>query len=230
MVNPKKSLEEKIKSVRKQIIALDSKREVLEVLLEKLENQRLELTGVQYYQQGEPTSISTVEYNNKGYSSLFRPFPVKEGEIPYKISISDENVQLFISLFKGRADVYAKRWENRQGRSGYSPSCRNEWVREICRKPYIRCSECDYRELIPFTEEIVRGHLSGKTTVGVYPLLADETCNFMAVDFDKKDWQEDVNSFARTCREKGIECAVERSRSGEGAHVWFFFECPALAG
>jgi hypothetical protein len=79
------------------------------------------------------------------------------------------------------------------------------------------------------TDDIVRNHLSGKTTVGVYPLLSDETCNFMAIDFDKKNWQDDVISFARTCRDKGIECAVERSRSGKGAHVWFFFESPVTA-
>jgi len=230
MVNPKKSLEEKIKSVRKQIIALDSKREVLEDLLEKLENQRAEWTREQYYQQEEPAITSDTDNKNKDYSSLSRPSPIEGGDrIPYKLSISDENVQLFMSLFQGRADVFAKRWENRQGRSGYSPSCRNEWVRGICRKPHVKCSDCEYRELIPFTEDIVRNHLSGKTTVGVYPLLADETCHFLAVDFDKEDWQEDVNSFARTCRDKGIECAVERSRSGKGAHVWFFFESPVTA-
>jgi hypothetical protein len=230
MVNPKKSLEEKINSVRKQIIALDSKREVLGALLEKLENQRSELTGVKYYQQGEPTSISTVNYKNKGYSSLSRQSPVKGGDrIPYKLSISDENVQLFMSLFQGRADVFAKRWENRQGRSGYSPVCRNEWVRGTCRKPHVKCSKCEHREHIPFTENVIREHLLGKKTVGVYPLLADETCHFLAVDFDKEDWQEDVATFARTCRDKGIECAVERSRSGKGAHVWFFFESPVTA-
>ncbi|KPJ81268.1 MAG: hypothetical protein AMS17_19705 [Spirochaetes bacterium DG_61] len=230
MVNPKKSLEEKIKSVRKQIIALDSKREVLEDLLEKLENQRAEWTRKQYYQQEEPAITSDTDNKNKDYSSLSRPSPIEGGDrIPYKLSISDENVQLFMSLFQGRADVFAKRWENRQGRSGYSPSCQNEWVRGICRKPHVKCSDCEYRELIHFTEDIVRNHLSGKTTVGVYPLLADETCHFLAVDFDKMDWQEDVNSFARTCRDKGIECAVERSRSGKGAHVWFFFESPVTA-
>jgi len=230
MVNPKKSLEEKIKSVRKQIIALDSKREVLEDLLEKLENQRAEWTRKQYYQQEEPAITSDTDNKNKDYSSLSRPSPIEGGDrIPYKLSISDENVQLFMSLFQGRADVFAKRWENRQGRSGYSPSCQNEWVRGICRKPHVKCSDCEYRELIHFTEDIVRNHLSGKTTVGVYPLLADETCHFLAVDFDKEDWQEDVNSFARTCRDKGIECAVERSRSGKGAHVWFFFESPVTA-
>jgi len=230
MVNPEKILEEKIKSVRKQIVALDSKREVLEALLEKLENQRAGLTGEQYYQQGEPTGNSAADDKNKDYSSLFRPSPIEGGDrIPCTLSISDENLQLFMSLFQGRTDVFAKRWENRQGRSGYSPACRNEWVRETCRKPRVKCFNCEYRELIPFTEDIARGHLSGKTTVGVYPLLADEMCHLLAADFDKEYWQEDVTSFARTCRDKGIECAVERSRSGKGAHVWFFFESPVPA-
>jgi superfamily II DNA or RNA helicase len=230
MMNPEKSLEEKIKSVRKQIVTLDSKREVLEALLEKLENQRAELTGEKYYQQKEPAVNSAAYDKNNDYTSIFRPSHVEGGHrIPYKLLISDEHLQLFMSLFKGRADVFAKRWENRQGRSGYSPACRNEWVRGICRKPRVRCSDCEYRELIPFTEDIVRNHLSGKITGGVYPLLTDETCNFMAIDFDKEGWQEDINSFVRTCRDKGIECVVERSRSGKGAHVWFFFESPVPA-
>lgn len=186
MANQEKNLEEKIKSVRKQIIALDSKREVLEALLEKLKNQRAKLTGELYYQQGEHAGTSDANNKNNDYSSLFRPSPVEgRGRIPYKLSISDENLQLFISLFQGRADVFAKRWENRQGRSGYSPACRNEWVRGICRKPRVRCSDCEHREFTPFTEDIVRDHLAGKTTVGVYPLLVDETCNFLVVDFDK---------------------------------------------
>jgi hypothetical protein len=122
MVNPKKSLEEKIKSVRKQIIALDSKREVLEALLEKLENQRAKLTGEKYYEQGEPAITVDTDNKNKDYSSFSQPSSIEGGDrLPYKLSISDENVQLFMFLFQGRADVFAKRWENRQGRSGYSP-------------------------------------------------------------------------------------------------------------
>jgi len=230
MINPEKSLEEKIKAVRNQIAALDSKREVLEALLEKLENQRAELTGEQYYQQGEPAVTSAADDKNENYLFSYWPSSVEEGNrIPYNILISDENVQLFMSLFQGRADVFAKRWENRQGRSGYSPACRNEWVRGTCRKPRVKCNNCEHRELIPFTENVIREHLLGKNTVGVYPLLADETCHFLAVDFDKEDWQEDVASFARTCCSKGIEYAIERSRSGKGAHVWFFFESPVPA-
>ncbi|KPJ82587.1 MAG: restriction endonuclease subunit R [Spirochaetes bacterium DG_61] len=230
MANQEKNLEEKIKSVRKQIIALDSRRKVLKDLLGKLENQKAEFTVEQYYQQGKPAGNYATDDKNKDYTSLFQASPVEGGDrILYKLSINNENIQLFMSLFQGRVDVFAKRWENRQGRSGYSPACRNEWIRGICRKPRVRCSNCEYRELIPFTEDIAREHLSGKTTVGVYPLLSDETCNFMVVDFDKEDWQEDVNSFVRTCRDKGIECAVERSRSGKGSHVWFFFESPVSA-
>ena len=230
MINPEKSLEEKIKSVRKQIVTLDSKREVLKALLMKLENQRAELTGEEYYKKEETAVNFAMADKNKDSTFLIRPSPVDRGDkIPYKLSISDENLQLFISLFKSRVDVFAKRWENRQGRSGYSPACRNEWVSGTCRKPRVRCSDCAYRELIPFTKDIVRNHLSGKTTVGVYPLLADETCNFIAVDFDKEDWQKDVSSFKKTCRDNGIVCAVERSRSGRGAHVWFFFESPVPA-
>jgi superfamily II DNA or RNA helicase len=76
---------------------------------------------------------------------------------------------------------------------------------------------------------MIRGHLLGKHTVGVYPLLTDETCWFLAVDFDKKSWQEDVAIFLRTCGEIGVSPALERSRSGKGGHVWMFFDRPVSA-
>ena len=237
--NPEKSLEEKIKSVREQMAALDSKHEILASVLEKLENQRAELTGEQYYQQEEPAGTFVADDGNRDYSPspLSSPIPPSrkasawqaKGVEERRNRISDGNIQLFMSLFRGRPDVFAKRWENRQGRSGYSPACRNEWVKGTCRKPRVKCADCEHRELVPFTEDIVRDHLSGRITVGVYPLLTDETCRFLAVDFDKKGWHEDIVAFVKTCRDKDIECAVERSRSGKGAHVWFFLESPVPA-
>lgn len=140
------------------------------------------------------------------------------------------NINLYLSLFRGREDLFARRWVNRKGRSGYSPACANEWIDGICGKPGVKCSQCKNRKFIPVTDEIVRRHLKGKITMGVYPLLQNETCNFLAIDFDKKSWRQDLTALVKVCHAKDVPVAVERSHSGNGAHAWFFFEEPVPAG
>lgn len=142
---------------------------------------------------------------------------------------TDEKVALFRRLFRGRDDVYARRWESKKGKSGYSPVCENEWKPNLCEKPKIKCGDCSHRKLLPLTDEVIYGHLSGKHTIGVYPLLPDDLCRFLTVDFDKKQWREDVQAFMESCRELEVPAAMEISRSGNGAHVWFFFESPVSA-
>lgn len=141
-----------------------------------------------------------------------------------------EKIALFRSLFRGRDDVYPRRFESRKaGKAGYAPACANEWVRGICEKPRIKCAECSHRAFLPVTDEVVRRHLSGVDelgrdfVMGVYPMLLDETCLFLALDFDKDNWQADAGAFITTCREFEVPVSLERSRSGNGAHVWFFF-------
>jgi len=141
-----------------------------------------------------------------------------------------EKVALFRSLFRGRADVFPKYWQNpKKGKKGYSPACDNEWVRGVCDKPRIRCGECPNQAFLAVTDRVLLDHLRGRHVIGVYPLLEDETCWFLAVDFDKGDWKEDVAAFVETCRRFQLPAAVERSRSGNGAHVWFFFSAPVSA-
>jgi superfamily II DNA or RNA helicase len=140
-----------------------------------------------------------------------------------------EKIALFKSLFRGREDVYPVRWERKDGRSGYSPVCLLEWKRPLCGKPAIKCGDCRHRKLLPVTDEVIHHHLIGKHTVGVYPLLPDETCWFLAVDFDRKTWQEDARAFLATCHKMAIPAALERSRSGKGGHVWMFFQSPVSA-
>ena len=162
---------------------------------------------------------------------------ISEPLTPYATAIRpDDNgssvetqVALFRSLFRGREDVYPVRWEGKYGRSGYSPACANEWKRPLCGKPKTKCGDCGNRNLVPVTDEVIRDHLIGKHIIGVYPLLLDETCWFLAIDFDKKTWQEDVVVFLRVCREIGVPAALERSRSGQGGHVWIFFDRPIEA-
>jgi hypothetical protein len=126
-------------------------------------------------------------------------------------------------LFKGRQDVYPKLWTNKKGMSGYSPVCKNEWAKGICRKPKIKCRECDNRIYLPVTDKVIAKHLEGNITIGVYPMLEDETCHFLALDFDKNSWQEDIKAFGDTCGNNNIPASIERSRSGKGGHVWIFF-------
>ena len=140
-----------------------------------------------------------------------------------------EKVALFRSLFRGRTDVYPLRWESTKGRSGYSPACGNEWKPGVCNKPRIKCGDCNQSLLLPITDQVIYDHLAGKHTVGVYPLLADDTCYFLAADFDEADWGKDACAFMQSCRELKIPAALEISRSGNGAHVWIFFADPVPA-
>lgn len=149
---------------------------------------------------------------------------------------SQEKIHIFRQLFRGREDVFPKRWDNRKtGRSGYSPACSNEWVRGICEKPRIKCTECQNQAFIKVSDDIIRQHLTGKdirnndATIGVYPLLPDETCWFLATDFDKENWQKDIAALMKTCSDKAVPAYVERSRSGKGGHVWIFFSSPVTA-
>src|SRR3984957_12870289 len=146
-------------------------------------------------------------------------------------SSPEAKIELFRSLFGGRTDVFSVRFESqRTGRSGYSPACANEWVRGVCEKPRIRCADCPNRRFIPVTDEVIRWHLSGQDSqgrdfvMGVYPMLCDETCHYLAADFDKENWQEDAGAFVDSCRRLSLPAALERSRSGNGGHVWLFFE------
>ncbi|EFD0507123.1 DEAD/DEAH box helicase [Escherichia coli] len=137
---------------------------------------------------------------------------------------TNEKVALFRRLFRGRDDVWALRWESKtSGKSGYSPACANEWQLGICGKPRIKCGDCAHRQLIPVSDLVIYHHLAGTHTAGMYPLLEDDSCYFLAVDFDEAEWQKDASAFMRSCDELGVPAALEISRSRQGAHVWIFF-------
>ena len=100
----------------------------------------------------------------------------------------------------------------------------------MCEKPKVKCAACPHRRFLPVTNEVIRWHLAGRDddgrdfVMGVYPMLQDETCFFLAADFDKTHWQEDAGAILETCRRMNLTAALERSRSGNGGHVWLFFE------
>lgn len=143
----------------------------------------------------------------------------------------DVKIALFRSLFRGREDVYPRRFESRKtGKSGYQPACANEWIRGLCDKRNVRCQDCPNRRFHTITDETIRWHLSGLDAagapfvMGLYPLLQDDTCFFLAADFDKLNWRDDVSAVTETCHKLNLPVALERSRSGNGGHLWFFFD------
>jgi superfamily II DNA or RNA helicase len=143
---------------------------------------------------------------------------------------SEERIALFTRLFRCREDVFPKLWENRiKGTRGYSPACQVEWVKGLCEKPKIKCSECVNRVFVPLDQTIIRSHLEGTITIGSYAIREDDTCTFLAADFDKEQWQPDVLAYKDASKKLGIETYIERSRSGNGAHAWLFFKEPILA-
>ncbi len=149
-----------------------------------------------------------------------------ESQAPYAARTSLEKVALFRSIFRGRIDVFPKLWTSRSGKKGYSPACTNEWMSGVCgktRKPPVKCGECSNRKFLPVTDQVIIDHLQGRHVIGIYPMLPDDTCCFLAADFDKDTWIDDVRAFRETCKSMSIPVAIERSRSGNGAHAWFFF-------
>ncbi len=198
--------------------------------LKSLEAERAELKSrLRELERGQ-TSFVVVDYQ----SVLVANSPT----VAATLSTSDK-VALFRRLFAGRPDVFPLRWENRKtGQSGYAPACANEWAKGICGKPKIKCGECPHQAFIPVTDEMIEKHLRGNDNTrpssadfvaGVYPLLRDETCRFLATDFDKESWAADALAMIDTCHSKGIPAALERSRSGNGGHVWIFFSEPIPA-
>ena len=138
---------------------------------------------------------------------------------------------MFLSLFTGREDVFAKHFVSKTtGKPGYAPVCHNFWD-FLCPKKAgekMKCSECPNHNFVKFDANVIEKHLKGEMTVGVYPMLPDETCRFLAFDFDAEECDRnellrDVSAIRKVCDEKQISMAVERSRSGKGIHFWIFF-------
>jgi superfamily II DNA or RNA helicase len=147
------------------------------------------------------------------------------------ITTAAGRVTLFTSLFRGRPDVFATRWESRRAanRSGWAPKCSNEWEPGLCFKPKVKCAACSQRRFVPFSPAEARLHLEGRQTAGIYPLLADETCWLVAIDLDGPTWPDDVGALREAAADLDVPVLAERSRSGRGAHLWVLFSTPVPA-
>lgn len=202
----------KIAAIRERLATLNAEQSLLQRRLEVLESQRT---------SDSHSTAKEAVYDNASVTNN---------------SPSNEKVELFRRLFAGRPDVFPVRWENKKAdRSGYSPACFNEWVKGICGKPKVKCGKCPHQAFIPPTEDVLEKHLrggdarTGAFVAGVYPLLQDETCWFLAVDLDEDCWADDARALLNICHAREIPAALERSRSGNGGHVWIFFSEPVSA-
>ena len=203
-------IDAQIKGLQRRLAALDQQRAETAEILRELCRER-EASNAKAGTKGDPVPKAPVT----------------------SASPAPEKIALFKNLFRGREDVFPRRWENpKTGRSGYAPACHNEWVRGICEKPRIKCGECPNQAFIPVTDAMIQSHLRGKDSVtrrqmsgtfiaGVYPILPNETCWFLAVDFDKQSWAHDAKALLDTCREKNVPAVLERSRSGNGGHTLY---------
>jgi superfamily II DNA or RNA helicase len=212
-MSDQKDIDQSIAAAEEELIRLDTKRAEVIARLQGLRREKTLLV-----QSGKQLSLA------------FRS-PTVTNQSP-----EDDKIALFLSLFKGREDVYPRRFESaKTGKSGYSPACANEWAPGLCHKPRIKCTECKNQAFLPANEFMIRNHLLGQDpseptgkdfTAGIYPLLLDESCWFLATDFDKRTWQEDAAAFLETCQIHNLPAVLERSRSGNGGHVWIFFSEP----
>jgi superfamily II DNA or RNA helicase len=209
-----------LEDLKKQILALKQENKIL-----NFENNRLKnlLPASEKEAQGN-LHVKNDFYNNKDSNLNLNG----SKEVVNQNSPNTIKIKLFRSLFRGREDVYPARWESQKGKSGYSPVCTNEWDRKFCKKPIIKCGDCDNKKYAAITDQTISDHLSGKITIGVYPMLQDENCFFLACDFDDKEarlnWQNDALAYLKTCKDMNIPAYLERSRSGKGGHIWIFFE------
>jgi superfamily II DNA or RNA helicase len=188
----------------------------IEARLAAIEAERMELLAEQARLRTEP-----------GLLLKESPASMVEGPAP---ETPEAKADLFLRLFRARESVYPKLWENtRKGTKGYSPVCRNEWVRGKCAKAKVKCADCTHRDFLPLDREAVLLHLRGKQTIGTYAIREDNSCVFLAADFDGEGWQDDLLAYKRAAETMGISVYLERSRSGKGAHAWIFFEQPVPA-
>jgi superfamily II DNA or RNA helicase len=138
---------------------------------------------------------------------------------PSAVLRPEEKIALFLELFGARRDVYPKFWENpNSGKKGYSPAYANDRDTGVAGKRFL-----------PLDEHVIEEHLRGHQAIGVYALRKDDSCIFLAADFDGDGWKDNVLAYKEAAQKSGVTAAIERSRSGDGAHAWIFLAEPVPA-
>lgn len=193
--------------------------ENLRAELNKLQQENAALRAEILQLKSAPNAVRVAE-TNASYT-LSKPISNAQGN-------GNSRTKLFFSLFRARDDVYAERWQKKDGTTNYSPAKSHDWNSHTrSESGKLQCGpNC---QILPLTEKVLEEHLKGQRTVGIYPLLKDETCWLLAVDFDDAEWSNDALAFLETCDAEGVPAYLERSRSGTGGHVWIFFDNPIRA-
>ena len=182
--------------------------------MNRIENLRREIEELEKQKLIKEQELQRLQDQSKSLPGL-----VENKGAPSTILSPGEKIALFLKLFGARRDVYPKFWENlSSGKKGYSPACAID-----------RYSGTSGKRFLPLDEKAIEGHLRGIQAIGVYALRTDDSCIFLAADFDGDGWQENVCAYRDAAQRSGVPVAIERSRSGNGAHAWIFFAEPVPA-
>jgi len=197
-----------------------------DLIVQEIAQEELRVTELAQALDETRTKIALLHSELDAVSAWAPSSPDRESSLT-----STDKVKLFRSLFRGRTDVFPLRFVSKKtGKPGYAPACSNKWEPRLCLlKTGGKCGDCTNQAFVAVGDQVVIDHLRGRHTIGSYPILEGDTCWFLAADFDKSSWKEDVGAFVETCRSVGVPVAIERSRSGNGAHAWFFFMAPVAA-
>ena len=228
MKEPTQQYSDTIKSLQSRIQALEDENRLLK--------ERLEEAGVSY--------ADIVSGDAEGVVELYDP---DQGARIKKFDVTDKIASDFFMMFcRGRKDVYDLRYTNpKTGKNGYYSQCFNRWDRgcHIQKKDGVRCKDCELRAYKPVTLPLIKAHMNGtdpngNDVVAIYPMLENNLCQLLVFDFDNHakgaeqedyaniddGWKEEINALRHICKNLDVDAAVERSRSGRGAHLWIFFK------
>lgn len=228
MKEPTQQYSDTIKSLQSRIQALEDENRLLK--------ERLEEAGVSY--------ADIVSGDAEGVVELYDP---DQGARIKKFDVTDKIASDFFMMFcRGRKNVYDLRYTNpKTGKNGYYTQCFNRWDRgcHIQKKDGVRCKDCELRAYKPVTLPLIKAHMNGtdpngNDVVAIYPMLENNLCQLLVFDFDNHakgaeqedyaniddGWKEEINALRHICKNLDVDAAVERSRSGRGAHLWIFFK------
>lgn len=196
-------LEKENKGLKEQVMSLKNKFEQRINENEYIEEKNVGLIKDSLIENKQNKSVNSDDKINSN---------VTGNPIFNKYSPSDKKIELFMSLFHGREDIYAKRFiHSKTGKPGYAPAKLKPW-------------DYESKEYAALDYNVINQHLRGDLVAGVFPICLDDSCYFLAIDLDKAEWKRDASVLRELCENYQIPVAIERSRSGEGAHIWFFFE------
>ncbi len=174
--------------------------------------------------------IKKLELENSYLKKLLDTYNIKYEQSNYDNLSSIEKLDLYLSYFNGRNDILTEKYYTKDGKKGYSKICNNKFLSGLCDlKKYSGCNNCPNASFVEYDTNIIFEHLKGKRHLGLYPITEDDKCYFLAADFDDLDFKKSAILYKKICNILNIDCVIELSQSGSGAHTWIFFDKPIPA-